>query len=93
MGKDQDRGKSDYRKYVLVISSGLYILMKRIGCLSLEDVTWLFQPRPKKSLVQLFHALHKSIDVAFAMPLVSLSHCYISVYLSLVLYATVSILT
>ncbi len=37
----------------------------------LSGVPWLYHPAPRKSLVQLFHALHKSVDSTFALPMVT----------------------
>ena len=37
-----------------------------------STTAWLFQPVAGKSLVQLFHMLHQSIDKAFALPMVSI---------------------
>ena len=37
----------------------------------MEGEVWAFQPDPKKSLVQLFRVVHRSIDDAFALPMVS----------------------
>ena len=46
--------------------------------LDLKNIPWMFVPNKKKSLVQLFHSLHGSIDTMFAMPMVSASRsfCY-----------------
>ena len=40
--------------------------------LDLNDIPWMFLPNKKKSLVQLFHALHSSIDTVFAVPTVGI---------------------
>ena len=39
--------------------------------LDLKNIPWLFLPNRKKSLVQLFHTVHSSIDTVFATPMVS----------------------
>ena len=38
--------------------------------LDLNKIPWIFLPNKKKSLVQLFHSLHGSIDTLFALPMV-----------------------
>ena len=41
--------------------------------LDLNKIPWIFLPNKKKSLVQLFHSLHGSIDALFALPMVRAS--------------------
>ena len=39
--------------------------------LDLKGIPWMFLPNRKKSLVQLFHTVHSSVDSVFATPMVS----------------------
>ena len=47
--------------------------------LDLKNIPWMFLPDKKKSLVQLFHTVHSSIDTVFATPMVG--HKIMTLYL------------
>lgn len=59
--------------------------------LNVEGEVWAFQPDPKKSLVQLFRVLHRSIDEAFALPMVRVLRFWYSAAAAGFVYSGVSL--
>ncbi len=58
---------------------------KLVEAADLASEPWIFKPNPKKSLVQLFHILHKNIDETFAQPMVRNHHQLIN-YIIMAMY-------
>ncbi|XP_064400180.1 anaphase-promoting complex subunit 4-like isoform X2 [Halichondria panicea] len=51
---------------------------KLVEAADLASEPWIFKPNPKKSLVQLFHTLHKNIDETFAQPMAHMEQSFTS---------------
>lgn len=74
LGEDLERSQFEYRKWSIfsLLRSVFFILYfhtiftPHILC-CWTGVPWLFQPEPKKSLLQLFNTLNTNISTAFAM--------------------------